>query len=509
MKKIINTLRSRFFISSFLIVLEVIEIIVFVQFLSHYFFLLWIMAYITSFVAFISVVNMKSNPDYKIPWISIILAVPPYGALFFGMFYKVQFSKREEKFLVKTEARLIAKHKSVFIPEELNNDRRAYNLARALSEESRCGVYGNTVSEYFPLGDDFFPRYLEDLKNAERYIFMEYFIIEAGIMWEAILDILKKKAESGVEVRLIYDDIGCMKTVPEKYYAELNSMDIHTIPFAKLRPKANSRYNNRTHRKITVIDGVVGYTGGINIADEYINAKKRFGHWKDSAVRLEGEAVRALCNLFLFNWDLAHLTTTSHSLYLPEKQAVSPKGKGYYIPFGAGPSSIYATPVAKNMYLNLINSAVDYVYITTPYLIIDYELTNAILNGARRGVDIRIITPHIPDKKLVFLMTRSSYEQFLEAGVRIYEYTPGFIHAKNLICDDLFAVCGTINLDYRSLAHHFENAVWMYKTETLNSMKEDFLKTMEMSIEYSLGLSRMKPMEKILKFGLKLFAPML
>jgi cardiolipin synthase len=323
---------------------------------------------------------------------------------------------------------------------------------------SGASVFTNTKQTYYPLGEDMWQAMLPDLEKAENFIFMEYFIIEEGMFWDSILEILKRKASEGVTVRVLYDDIGCMSTLPGDYHKQLGKFGIEAKPFSRLRGQADSEFNNRSHRKICVIDGKVGYTGGVNIADEYINKIERFGHWKDTAIRLEGEAVWELTRLFLTDYgiNVKKLPETKFELY-PKQNEI--RADGYVIPFGDGPSPLYDRRIGKSVIQNMLASATKYMYMTTPYLIIDNDLCQSIENAALRGVDVRIIVPHIPDKKLVFGMTRSFYHRLMKSGVRIYEYKPGFIHAKSYIADDDYAMIGTINLDYRSLVHHFENGV--------------------------------------------------
>ena len=326
-----------------------------------------------------------------------------------------------------------------------------------------------------------FPHMLEDLKKAEKFIFLEYFIVEEGIFWNSILDVLKEKAQNGVEVRVVYDDIGCMSTLPGNYYKLLRSYGIKAVCFSRLKGQADNEFNNRSHRKIMVIDGKVGYTGGVNIADEYINEIERFGVWKDVGIRLEGEAVNQLTSIFLGDYELNVKTPVcDFEPYYNQSEDID--NNGYMIPFGDGPQPIYKHRVAKIMIMNMLNQAEDYVYMMSPYLIIDNELCQAMENAAMRGIDVRIITPHIPDKKVVFVMTRSYYKRLTEAGVKIYEYEPGFIHAKVYLSDDKYAIVGTINLDYRSLVHHFENGVWLYKHQVIREIREDMDSTMGQSI---------------------------
>ncbi|MGM9664422.1 MAG: phosphatidylserine/phosphatidylglycerophosphate/cardiolipin synthase family protein, partial [Eubacteriales bacterium] len=324
----------------------------------------------------------------------------------------------------------------------------------------------------------------------------------------AILEVLKRKAAEGVTVRVLYDDIGCMNTLPGDYAKTLRSYGIEATPFSRLRGNADSEFNNRSHRKITVIDGKIGYTGGINLADEYINEIKKHGHWKDTGLRLEGEAVWELTRLFLCDYgiNVKVLPENKHELY-PASSV--PKEDGYLIPFGDGPRPLYERRVGKSVIENMLSSATRYMYMTTPYLIIDNELCQSIENAALRGVDVRIIVPHIPDKKLVFEMTKSFYCRLMKAGVRIYEYEPGFIHAKSYIADGEYAMIGTINLDYRSLVHHFENGVWMYRCASIQELKADIDDTLAKSIEITPDMLKTGLLMRFVRSVVRIFAPML
>ena len=287
----------------------------------------------------------------------------------------------------------------------------------------------------------------------------------------------------------------------------MRKLGIDAHKFNKVIPRLTVAYNNRDHRKILVIDGQIGYTGGINLADEYINQIERFGHWKDSAVRIEGRAVKALTRLFLMTWYINQGEIEDFDKYHMENRAVD--GEGLYIPFGSGPKPIYKSQVGKAVYQNMINQATDYVYITTPYLIIDYDLTEDIRNAALRGVDVRIVTPFIPDKKLIQIVTRGAYPDLMEAGVKIYEYLPGFVHSKQVLVDDEIAVVGTINFDYRSLVHHYENAIWMYETPEIPKIRADFDNIFAVSREIKLETFSVTWYQHLVKEIVQLFAPML
>ena len=349
---------------------------------------------------------------------------------------------------------------------------------------------------------------VEELKKAKHYIFLEYFIIQEGKMWNTILDILRQKAAEGVDVRVIYDDMGCIMILPTGYDRTLEQMGIKCRIFNPFVPILSSRFNTRDHRKICVIDGNVGFTGGINLADEYINAYEKHGHWKDTSILLKGEAVFNLTVMFLSMWDYLDSTTgkTDYSRYYPT--VWDENAKGYVQPFADNPLDDEA--VGETVYLNLINKAKRYVYITTPYLILSSEMLTALTSAAKCGVDVRIITPHIPDKWYVHAVSRSHYQPLIEAGVKIYEYTPGFIHAKTFVVDDDYAVVGTIHLDYRSLYLHFECAVWMYQTPSVAQVRDDFFKTQQISQEITLEECRSLSFPRRLgRSVLRVFAPLM
>ena len=380
-----------------------------------------------------------------------------------------------------------------------------------IHQYSSFPVHKNTTAEYFQVGDDMFPVLVRELEQAEHYIYIEYFIINDGVMWRTILDILERKASEGVDVRLIYDGFGCLTTLPYHYERYLRGKGIQCQVFNPFRPLLNIVQNNRDHRKICVIDGKTGFTGGINLSDEYINQKQRFGHWKDTAVMLKGEAVWNMTVMFLHMWNVIANSSDpiDHELHLPHHfHPDTFDSDGYVQPYSDTP--LDGEIVGENVYLNIINRARKYVYICTPYLIIDNEMMTALCLAAKSGVDVRIMTPGIPDKKMVFLLTQSYYEQLLEAGVRIYEYQPGFLHAKSFVCDDEIAVVGTINLDYRSLYLHFENGVWFYKNKVIQDILADFQETLNYCDPVSIEFCKNRNMiVRGFQSILRLFAPLL
>ncbi len=506
-EKDVNYVPVRFIIAILLTVMATLSVIAIVVLLSIYVPYFYLLMWATEIACVIQIVASNENPDYKVPWLLIVLVVPVVGLMLYIMFHSRMLKKKYIERMESLKNHAYTKDDTEeFSRLEVENV-TARNQAKMLCSISESHLFRNTKQRYFALGDEMFPAMLEDLKKAEEFIFLEYFIIEEGRFWNSILDVLKEKAASGVEVRVVYDDIGCMNTLPGNYWRTLRTYGIQAAPFAMLRGNADSEFNNRSHRKIMVIDGKVGYTGGVNIADEYINAMERFGHWKDTGLRLEGEAVRELAKLFLLDFGL-NVRKEPEILqdYFPEYSVLD---DGYMVPFGDGPVPVYQHQVGKCVIQNMLNQAQWYVWMMSPYLIIDSELCMSIENAARRGVDVRIIVPHIPDKKLIFEMTQSYYPRLTAAGVQIYEYKPGFIHAKCYLADDEIAMVGTINLDYRSLVHHFENGVWMYRCGCIESIRKDFADTFEKSIRVDESMLRKGILQKLIRSLVKIFSPML
>lgn len=501
-------LRSRFFISALIILLEFTQLLVVFILLTKVSSIITILGYIFYVGVFIYIINKYESPEFKLPWTIILLLFFVVGAYIYILVTSNDQDKKSIKKFKKNNEEMqphLLHDNTLKELKEENLD--AYLQANYIKETTNLPIHKNTKVTYYSLGEHFHKDLLIELNKANKFIFMEYFIIEEGKMWNPILDILKEKVKSGVEVYLMYDDIGCMTTLDEKYYELLQNEGINCIPMNKFKPVLAKFHNNRDHRKITVIDGIVGFTGGINIADEYINEKEKHGHWKDTAIKLEGSAVKNLTALFLSTWNTQNKMTLEPSKYLDIKISKKEE-KGVIIPYGDGPDIYYKDKIGKYVYINMLNQAKKYVYITTPYLICDYEVLNAISTCAKKGVDVRIITPHIPDKKTVFWMTQSNYEELINNGVKIYEYTPGFIHAKSFISDDLYATCGTINLDYRSLVHHYECGAWMYNTNCIKDMKEDFLETQSKSKEITKKDSKLKGIKKLVAEVMKVFSPL-
>ena len=484
MKKILRFLTQRVVLTALLILIQALLLFGIIWKLNNYFIYFYAFSVLLSLLLTLRIINNKSNPAFKIAWLIPILLFPVLG----GLVYLVFGSDRTGKYIRNKMGRIekemqdgISKANERSGIEKMPPD--VVNQSHYISNSAHCPPYKNTTVEYLPMGEVKFERMVQELKKAKRYIFMEYFIIQEGTMWNTILDVLEEKAKEGVDVRVIYDDMGCILTLPTGYEKTLREKGIQCQIFNPFIPILSSHFNTRDHRKICVIDGNVGFTGGINLADEYINGYEKHGHWKDTAILLKGEAVFSLTTIFLSMWDyLIKKEGEDYAAYYPDSW--DENAQGIVQPFADNPLDDEA--VGETVYLNLINKAKRYVYITTPYLILSNEMVTAMNTAAKSGVDVRIITPHVPDKWYVHAVSRSYYEMLVEAGVKIYEYTPGFVHAKTFVVDDEYAVVGTINLDYRSLYLHFECAAWMYKASCVTDVRDDFLKTQQMSQEITL-----------------------
>ena len=445
-------------------------------YLGKHFALINIFYHILSILLILWIIRNSRSYSYVLPWIVIILLYPLIGTL---LYLVLGFNKMKSKTLKKItkSEKNIPKYlkQDEDIKEEINNNSRI----RYIVDSAQYPVTTNNDIEYYPLGEIAFEEMLKELKKAKKFIFFEYFIVDHGKMWDSILQILKEKADKGVDVRVMYDDFGCLSTLDSHYPAELERYGIKCIAFNKLSPLAGIIMNNRDHRKILVIDGKVAFSGGINIADEYINKKVRFGHWKDNGIKVSGDAVWNYTVMFLTMWNAFRNEDKDFEQF---KQTFKNKDhKGYVAPYGETPTDNEIT--GQNIYLNIINQANDYVYICTPYLIVDTDMINALILAAKRGVDVRIIIPGIPDKKIVYSLSESYVEPLVKEGVKVYKYTPGFIHAKVFVADDKIATVGTINLDYRSLYLHFECGMYMENTKVIKDIKEDMVDTMAKSRE--------------------------
>ena len=423
------------------------------------------------------ILNSQMDNSAKITWMVTIAILPVVGVpLFFYVKSNFGHNALQKRAASLTEEARGLQPQPLAAAEALEEaDPGAASLARYL--HGRGGgfpVYQNTEVTYFPGGEAKFAELLRQLEKAERYIFLEYFIIDEGLMWGRILEVLARKAAEGVDVRVMYDGTCEFSTLPRDYPRRLEKLGIQCRVFAPVQPFVSTHYNYRDHRKILVIDGKVGFTGGVNLADEYINHIEKYGCWKDAAVMLEGEGVRTLTILFLEMWSIRRESEFDKFLSAPP---YSVPAKGFAAPYGDCP--LDGERVGEMVYIDLLNRAKRYIHIMTPYLILDGELETALKFAAERGVDVHLILPHVPDKKFAYALAKTHYASLLDSGVRISEWLPGFVHAKVFVVDDCEAVVGTINLDYRSLYHHFEDAVWMKDTACISAIEKDFQKTLE------------------------------
>ena len=423
------------------------------------------------------ILNSEMDNSAKITWMVTIAILPVVGVpLFFYVKSNIGHNALKKRVTHLTEeARGLQPQPLAAAQELAEADPGAASLARYLhGKGGGFSVYRNTEVTYFPGGEAKFEELLRQLEKAEKYIFLEYFIIDEGLMWGKILEVLARKAAEGVDVRVMYDGTCEFTTLPRDYPSRLEKLGIQCRVFSPVQPFVSTHYNYRDHRKVLVIDGKVGFTGGVNLADEYINHVEKFGRWKDAAVMLEGEAVRSLTAIFLQMWDIAQ--EPEFEAYLKQPIPAPAGAKGFAAPYGDCP--LDGERVGELVYIDLLNRARKYIHIMTPYLILDGELETALKFAAERGVDVHLILPGKPDKHIPYALAKTHYAALIRSGVKISEWVPGFVHAKVFVVDDREAVVGTINLDYRSLYHHFEDAVWMVDAPCIPAIEDDFQRTL-------------------------------
>lgn len=467
----------------------------------------YIILNLISLIAVFVLAVKSGNPSLKLPWVIFILALPIAGGLIYLLWGGSHTLPHIRARMGTAEA-----HQQSFLQmnEAVADNLRAsepmyYRQSTYLANSSGFPVYGDTALEYHAPCDAGFERVLEELEMAQHYIFMEFFILAEGKMWNRIYAILKKKAAQGVEVRVMFDDFGSVARQYRGFVGKLRSDGIRVSVFNPLKPSLNIFMNNRNHRKVIIIDGKTAVSGGFNIGDEYINLEHRFGHWMDNVLILKGDAVRSFIVMFCSMWNF----TSRHKINATDYFAYNDRmGKGFVQPYCDGP--LNDENPAEGVYMRMIENAKDYMYITTPYLILDHEMETALILAAKSGVDVRIVTPKIRDKWYVHPVTQSFYQTLLDAGVRIYEYTPGFLHSKVFISDDTVATVGTVNMDYRSFYYHFECGVWICDNPVLDDIKEDVLSIMVRSEEINRERWRHRPLRLRLKQAfLRLFAPLM
>ena len=443
-------------------------------------------------VIFFKIIAKQEDPEFKIPWIVGMLLLPLFVSVIYIIFGNHGLRKKDKKLIEANKQAydqycLISSKRQERYKQELERAAGTFNYIN-----STTGLFAtkhNNVT-YYKNGETFFPDFIEGLKQAKEFIFMEFFIIADGKEWSAVQEVLKQKAQEGVDIKIIYDDMGCSGTISSRTPKKLKKYGIECLKFHPFRPILSGVYNNRDHRKIVIIDHQMAFTGGINLADEYANEIKRFGYWKDTMVRVKGPAIDNLITVFLQNFSLASHKVADYQKYL-EYEYPFCNEEGFVLPFGDGPGGIDDALVGEQTYINILNYAQEEVFISTPYLIPTYGLLDALRNAALRGVKVHLIVPGIPDKKIVYLIAKSNFRYLLDAGVNIYTYTPGFNHMKTILADDSLAMVGTINFDFRSLVHHFECAAVIYQNQCLKDIKEDFKEMLAVSKQvptnYKLG----------------------
>lgn len=510
LKKIFNFMFSRLFLVALMIVLQIAFIMTSVVYFGRTYLWLSMVFNVLSTIVAVAVVSNNENPYYKITWIFAVLFVPVVGWVFYLLFGNKRMPKKLERRIEQSLEDTRKHMQDNHLDEDLRTKNKRLSMqGKYIYDLAGYPVLQNTAAEFYPVGELMYERMIQELKKAEKFILLEYFIVKPGQMWDTMLTVLKEKARQGVEVWMMYDDLGSISTLPRIYDKIMREAGIKLQVFNPFRPRVSVILNHRDHRKITVIDGRVGFCGGINIADEYINAYERFGHWKDTGVMLQGDGVWPLTFMFLQQWQFSSDEHIDFERYHTPVQAVKNAGEfGYVQPFGDTPLDQHN--VTEMTYMSAISRAKDYVYITTPYLIIDNEMEVALCTAAQSGLDVRIITPHIYDKWYVHILTRSYYKRLIEAGVKIYEYTPGFMHGKMVVFDDKACMVGTCNMDFRSFYLHFECSVVFYYSKIVAQVKQDILDCQKISHQITLEEAGTASFPiRIIRAIFKLFAPLM
>ena len=515
MKRFLNCLYKivfgRTLIIVLMIVLQILVLLGSYLWLGNKYPFIWEFMNFLGGVIIIFIINKDEPTEFKLSWIIPLCVFPVLGALMYvfviGNFGGLGLKAKLDKRIKETEGLLARSEDTELAMKDCPENFKGF--AYFMENTPGFPVYHNSTAVYYPSGEDKFADLLAELKKAKKYIFMEYFIVERGIMWNAVLDILKEKVKEGVEVRVMYDGMCSIVKLPYKYPKELKKYGIKAKMFAPIVPFLSTAQNNRDHRKIVVIDGKVAFTGGINLADEYINEVEKFGHWKDVAVKITGDAVRTFTVMFLQMWNVSEWGSENYDAYL--KNIVYEKPlyhDGFVIPYGDTPTR--SVEVAKVVYESMISGAVRYVHIMTPYFIVGRDFLDCMRYATGRGVEVSMILPHIPDKKVVYYIARTFYPELLKAGIKVYEYTPGFVHAKSFAVDDKCAAVGTVNLDYRSFYHHFECGAYFYDNSVVTKVEEDFQKTLLECQEVTMDYYKKIPIyQKLIGSLSKLMAPLL
>ena len=474
-KNLLRIIFSRLGLVVITIIAELVLLVGAYLWAFSYFKWLVLVQFVFTIIMILYLFNCSMDASAKLTWLFLIMLAPVPASIFLWFTQKNfghrMIKERTAELIEATKDMLKQDKETLYAPELIESG--TDDLCRYVNRSGCFPIYKNTSTTFFPSGEAKFEAMLEELKKAEKFIFLEYFIITEGFMWGSILKILADKAAQGVDVRVMYDGMCEISTLTADYPKRLAKLGIKCKPFSAIHPFLSSHYNYRDHRKILVIDGKVAFNGGVNLADEYINKEERFGHWKDTAVMVKGQAVESFTLMFLQMWNL-----TEQDVKWDEcKVEASAESDGYVMPYCDCP--LDGERVGESVYMDILYRAKHYVHIMTPYLILDNELETALKYAAQRGVDVKIILPGIPDKKIAYSLAKSHYSQLVKYGVKIYEYDPGFVHAKIFVSDNEKAVVGTINLDYRSLYHHFECATYMYKTSCVSEIEADYQETLK------------------------------
>jgi cardiolipin synthase len=505
-KRLFNFMGKRLFIMAFLVILEIFLFVFLLANFNYLFRVFEIIFRLFGLFVVLCIIRYNEKPGNQILWIVLIMMFPFVGSILYLLgglniitdkhIRKVNRKEKETEYLLRQDKKVLQSvmKENMYAGADFN-----------FLNNCNYPVYDNTDVKYYKCGEDAFDDMLFELNKAKKYIFLEYFIITPGIMWTAILDVLKKKVKEGVEVRVIYDDVGCINTLPTYYKDALESFGIKCIPFNRVSPVVQLVVNNRDHRKMMIIDGKTVFTGGINIADEYINKIEKFGYWKDSVLKITGDAVWTYIVMFLRTWD--GISKEEIDYYKYKNKTEVKKAKGYIAPYGSNP--FRKDYIAEEAYMSIITHANKYIYIMTPYLVLDSDILSALTLAAKRGVEIKIMLPGIPDKKYIYMLSRSYYRPLLKAGIKIYEYDPGFLHTKMMIADDLVCSIGTINLDYRSLYLHFECSSFMYECSCINDIRDDFNASLKKCTEVDMDDASPNIRREIIQLLLRLIAPLL
>ena len=498
MRRILKLLTSRLMIFVPLVILQLAVLFSIVYHASIVYSIMPIIQ-VTAIVMIIYIVNRQEDPSYKIAWCCVVLGAPVIGV----PLYLLAGNRKVPRKIRYGTIRVDKEMSSLLNPDESQLNEEGKNIFR-YGITNGFPAYKNTSCQYYSSGEEWFKDYREELKKAKHFILMEFFIIVEGTCLDQLLEVLGAKIKEGVDVKLIYDDFGCV-TLSKATKKKMRNMGIDMYCFNRLRPAFIIQMNNRDHRKLTVIDNSVAFTGGVNISDEYVNLIKRFGYWKDSAIKISGEAVWSFTVMFLGMYSYVKNGDVNYEKYrLPCEETES---EGYFQPYSDSPTDNEL--VALAMHMNMVNRARKYVYMDTPYLILNEPIKQALILAAKGGVDVRILTPHIPDKVIVFQITRGNYYQLVKSGVKIYEYTPGFNHAKNFVADDMMAIVGSANMDYRSYFLHFENGVLLYDNKEVLKIRDNFLESLEKSHEVTLEeLENISLPVRLLRAVLNLFIPL-